>query len=38
MNTAPGMTSHSLVPMAARAAGIEFPALVLRILDEARHG
>lgn len=38
MNTAPGMTSHSLVPMAARAAGIDFPSLVLRILDEARHG
>ena len=37
MNTAPGMTSHSLVPIAARAAGIEFPALVLRILDETRH-
>lgn len=31
-NTAPGMTSHSLVPMAARQAGIEFPELVLRIL------
>jgi D-alanine-D-alanine ligase len=38
VNTAPGMTDHSLVPMAARAAGIEFPKLVLRILDEARHG
>ena len=37
-NTAPGMTDHSLVPMAARAAGIEFPQLVLKILDEARHG
>ena len=37
-NTAPGMTDHSLVPMAARAAGIEFPQLVRRILDEARHG
>ncbi|HEX5055356.1 MAG TPA: D-alanine--D-alanine ligase [Gammaproteobacteria bacterium] len=32
-NTAPGMTDHSLVPMAARAAGIDFQALVLRILD-----
>ena len=32
-NTAPGMTSHSLVPMAARAAGIEFPELVWRILE-----
>ena len=38
MNTAPGMTSHSLVPMAARAAGIDFPSLVLRVLDGARHG
>lgn len=31
-NTAPGMTSHSLVPMAAQAAGIDFDTLVLRIL------
>ncbi|NWG30548.1 MAG: D-alanine--D-alanine ligase [Rhodocyclaceae bacterium] len=38
MNTAPGMTGHSLVPMAARAAGIDFTALVLSILAEARHG
>lgn len=38
MNTAPGMTGHSLVPMAARAAGIDFDALVLRILAEARCG
>lgn len=37
-NTAPGMTDHSLVPMAARAAGVEFPQLVLKILAEARHG
>lgn len=37
-NTAPGMTDHSLVPMAARAAGIEFSELVLRILAEAHHG
>ena len=37
-NTAPGMTDHSLVPMAARAAGIPFADLVLRILAEARHG
>ena len=36
MNTNPGMTGHSLVPMAARAAGIDFDALVLRILTEAR--
>ncbi|MDP1606731.1 MAG: D-alanine--D-alanine ligase [Rhodocyclaceae bacterium] len=38
MNTAPGMTGHSLVPMAARAAGIAFDALVLKILAEARCG
>ncbi|GAB4178968.1 MAG: D-alanine--D-alanine ligase [Rhodocyclaceae bacterium] len=38
MNTAPGMTGHSLVPMAARAAGIGFDELVLRILAEARLG
>ena len=38
MNTAPGMTGHSLVPMAARAAGIDFNDLVLRILAEARCG
>jgi D-alanine-D-alanine ligase len=36
MNTAPGMTGHSLVPMAARAAGMDFETLVLRILGEAR--
>jgi len=35
MNTVPGMTGHSLVPMAARAAGIEFDDLVLRILELA---
>lgn len=33
VNTAPGMTSHSLVPMAAKAAGLDFDALVLRILQ-----
>lgn len=38
MNTAPGMTGHSLVPMAARAAGIDFATLVLKILAEARCG
>jgi D-alanine-D-alanine ligase len=32
-NTSPGMTGHSLVPMAARTAGIPFEDLVLRILD-----
>jgi D-alanine-D-alanine ligase len=34
-NTAPGMTDHSLVPMAARASGLEFPDLCLRILELA---
>ncbi len=33
INTVPGMTDHSLVPMAAKAAGIEFDNLVCRILD-----
>jgi D-alanine-D-alanine ligase len=36
VNTVPGMTDHSLVPMAARACGIEFDQLVLRILELAR--
>jgi len=35
INTVPGMTDHSLVPMAAAAQGIEFEELVLMILDEA---
>jgi len=38
MNTVPGMTGHSLVPMAARAAGIEFDDLVLKILESAHVG
>jgi D-alanine-D-alanine ligase len=38
MNTSPGMTGHSLVPMAARAVGIDFDALVLRILELAHVG
>lgn len=33
MNTLPGMTSHSLVPMAAKAGGIEFDELVIEILE-----
>jgi len=32
VNTVPGMTDHSLVPMAAKQAGIDFEALVWRIL------
>ena len=35
VNTIPGMTSHSLVPMAAREAGMDVPALVERILQLA---
>lgn len=34
VNTVPGMTDHSLVPMAARAAGISFPELVVRIVED----
>ncbi len=37
-NTSPGMTDHSLVPMGAKAAGIEFDQLVLRILELAHVG
>ncbi len=32
VNTVPGMTDHSLVPMSARVAGIDFDELVIRIL------
>lgn len=35
MNTSPGMTSHSLVPMAARAEGLSYADLCLSILSEA---
>jgi D-alanine-D-alanine ligase len=35
VNTAPGMTDHSLVPMAARVAGLDYPALVRRVLELA---
>jgi D-alanine-D-alanine ligase len=34
VNTSPGMTDHSLVPMAANAAGLSFPALVVSILRQ----
>ena len=34
MNTSPGMTDHSLVPMAARVAGLDFDALCLAILEQ----
>ena len=36
MNTAPGMTGHSLVPMAAMAAGLNYADLCVKILDDAR--
>jgi len=35
VNTVPGMTDHSLVPMAANAAGLDFQQLVLAILDDS---
>jgi D-alanine-D-alanine ligase len=38
VNTAPGMTDHSLVPMAARAVGISYEDLCLRILERAHVG
>jgi len=34
MNTSPGMTSHSLVPMAAKAAGVSYTDLVLWLLNQ----
>ena len=37
-NTVPGMTGHSLVPMAAKVAGIPFDDLVVRILEDAHVG
>ena len=36
MNTSPGMTDHSLVPMAARALGMSYEQLVMTILADAR--
>jgi D-alanine-D-alanine ligase len=35
MNTSPGMTSHSLVPMSAQAAGLSYPQLCLNLLAAA---
>ena len=35
INTSPGMTGHSLVPMSAAASGINYPDLCLRILASA---
>lgn len=36
MNTSPGMTSHSLVPKAAKAIGVDYPQLCLWLLSQAR--
>ncbi len=38
INTVPGMTSHSLVPMAAKVKGFSFPELVLKILFASLEG
>ena len=38
INTSPGMTDHSLVPMAARQAGISFEQLVVQILEGTHVG
>jgi D-alanine-D-alanine ligase len=38
VNTSPGMTDHSLVPMAARAVGLSYEELCLRILEGAHVG
>ena len=35
INTSPGMTGHSLVPMSAKAAGISYPALCMEVLQHA---
>jgi D-alanine-D-alanine ligase len=35
INTSPGMTGHSLVPISAKAAGISYPALCLQVLQQA---
>ena len=38
VNTSPGMTSHSLVPMAAKAVGISYEELCVRILEDSHVG
>ena len=38
VNTSPGMTDHSLVPMAAREAGISFEQLVVQVLESVHVG
>jgi D-alanine-D-alanine ligase len=35
INTSPGMTGHSLVPMSAKVAGLDYPALCLQVLASA---
>jgi D-alanine-D-alanine ligase len=35
INTSPGMTSHSLVPMSARAAGMDYQSLCMHLLADA---
>jgi D-alanine-D-alanine ligase len=36
INTSPGMTNHSLVPMGARAIGVSYEDLCLQVLASAR--
>jgi D-alanine-D-alanine ligase len=36
INTSPGMTSHSLVPVSAKAAGISYEQLCMWVLSQAR--
>jgi len=38
VNTSPGMTGHSLVPMAAKVAGLDFAELCIEILRGAHVG
>jgi D-alanine-D-alanine ligase len=38
LNTSPGLTSHSLVPMSAKKCGLEFPELCEQILETASYG
>ncbi|MCW8964633.1 MAG: D-alanine--D-alanine ligase [Gammaproteobacteria bacterium] len=38
VNSVPGMTSHSLVPMSAQAAGLDFNSTCLAILESSLHG
>jgi D-alanine-D-alanine ligase len=38
VNTSPGMTDHSLVPMAARASGLSYEELCIKVLEGAHVG